>query len=257
MTVVIIEDEMKAARDLQRMLQAIDDTIQVLTILDSIENGKQWFETNENPDLIFSDIQLADGLCFDLFKQVEVKCPVIFCTAFDEYLMTAFDTNAISYLLKPVSMEKMEKALAKYLTLKVGFQKKRAIDQIGNLLSGLKPAYKSTLLVHQKEKIIPVAVQEVAFFHLDAPMVSIVTLTQQKYHLALNLDDIEKTVDPAIFYRANRQFIINRTAIRTAEKFFARKLVAQLSVKTPEPVIVSKAKSSDFLKWLEGGQPLM
>jgi two-component system LytT family response regulator len=252
MTVLIIEDEMKAARELKRIIHEIDDTIKIIAILDSIETGKQWFEENESPDLIFSDIQLADGLCFDLFSQIEIKSPVIFCTAFDEYLMNAFDTNAISYLLKPVTKEKVERAVTKYSKLKEGFQKKQSIDYISDLLKGFKLPYKTTLLVHQKEKIIPVPVQDIAFFYLDTPMVSIVTLTHQKYYLSNNLDDIEKTVDPAIFYRANRQFIVNRKAISTAEKFFARKLVAQLSVKTPEQIIVSKAKAPDFLKWLEG-----
>lgn len=252
MTILIVEDEIKAAKELKRIIHEIDDTLTILEIIDSIETGKQWFEENEHPDLIFSDIQLADGLCFDLFSQIDVKAPVIFCTAFDEYLMNAFDTNAISYLLKPVTKEKIEKALTKYSTFKRGFQKTHPIEHISDLLKGLKLSYKTTLLVHRKEKIIPVPVQDIAFFYLDTSMVSIVTLTHQKYHLSTNLDDIEKTVDPAIFYRANRQFIVNRKAISTAEKFFARKLVAQLSVKTPEQIIVSKAKASDFLKWLEG-----
>lgn len=252
MTVLIIEDEMKAARELKRIIHETDDSIKIIAIVDSIETGKRWFEENEHPDLIFSDIQLADGLCFDLFSQIEVKAPVIFCTAFDEYLMNAFDTNAISYLLKPVTKEKVEKALTRYSKLRESFQKKQSIGYISDLLKGFKQPYKTTLLVHQKEKIIPVPVQDIAFFYLDTPLVSIVTLTQQRYHLSTDLDDIEKTVDPSVFYRANRQFIVNRKAISTAEKFFARKLIAQLSVKTPEQIIVSKAKASDFLKWLEG-----
>lgn len=252
MTVLIIEDEMKAARELKRIIHETDDSIQIIAIVDSIETGKQWFEENEHPDLIFSDIQLADGLCFDLFSQIEVKAPVIFCTAFDEYMMNAFDTNAISYLLKPVTKEKVEKALTRYSKLREGFQKKQSTGYLTDLLKVFKQPYKTTLLVHQKEKIIPVPVQDIAFFYLDTPLVSIVTLTQQRYHLSTDLDDIEKTVDPSMFYRANRQFIVNRKAISTAEKFFARKLIAQLSVKTPEQIIVSKAKASDFLKWLEG-----
>lgn len=252
MTILIIEDEIKAARELERILYELDDTLKICAIIDSIEAGKQWFEEHESPDLIFSDIQLADGLCFDLFSQIGIKSPVIFCTAFDEYLMNAFDTNAISYLLKPVTKEKVEKALIKYAKFKEGFQKKSSVEQISDLLKGLKLSYKTTLLVHQKEKIIPVQVKDIAFFYLDTPVVSITTLNNQKYALSSNLDDLEKSLDPAHFYRANRQFIINRKAIDNVERFFARKLVAQLSVKSPEQIIVSKAKASDFLKWLEG-----
>lgn len=252
MRVLIIEDEMKAARELTKILLAIDDTIKILATIDSIEKGKQWFEQNEPPDLIFSDIQLADGLCFDLFNLIEIRSPVIFCTAFDEYLMNAFDTNAVSYLLKPIGREKVEKALTKFEMLKEGFQKQQSMGDVAGLLKTLHLHYKTTLLVHQKEKIIPVQVKEIAFFYLDTPVVSITTLNNQKYYLSSNLDDLEKSLDPAHFYRANRQFIINRKAIDNVERFFARKLAAQLSVKTPEQVLVSKAKASDFLKWLEG-----
>lgn len=252
MTVLIIEDEIKAAKELTRMILQADDTITIAAVIDSIEAGKKWFAENESPDLIFSDIQLADGLCFDLFARVDIKSPVIFCTAFDAYLMNAFDTNAISYLLKPVTTEKVQKALNKYADFKERFQRQQSAENITGLLKNLKLHYKTTLLVHQKEKIIPVPVHEIAFFYLDTTVVQIITLTHQKYYLSANLDDLEKTMDPALFYRANRQFIVNRKAIRTAEKFFARKLVAQLSVQTPEQIIVSKAKASDFLKWLEG-----
>ncbi|WP_341908254.1 LytTR family DNA-binding domain-containing protein [Fluviicola taffensis] len=251
MKVLIIEDEIRAARELKKIILQMDDTILITAIIDSIEKGKQWFDENESPDLIFSDIQLADGLCFDLFNQIELKSPIIFCTAFDEYLMNAFDTNGISYLLKPITQKKVEKAFAKFLQFKDNFQ----IDPTNNfnsLTKNLKVNYKTTLLVYQKEKIIPIPVREIAFFHLDNAVVSITTVTNRKFHLSSNLDDIHKTLDPEHFYRANRQYIIQRAAIENVERYFARKLVAKLMVKTPEKLIISKARASDFLKWLEG-----
>lgn len=137
MKVLIIEDEAKAVRELSTLLSYIDDDIQVIAALDSVEQALKWFSENDQPDLIFSDIQLADGICFDIYKQIQVHSPVIFCTAFDEYLMKAFDTNAISYLLKPITREKIEKALDKFHSLKLAFEKKQNVEKMNNLLQQL------------------------------------------------------------------------------------------------------------------------
>jgi two-component system response regulator LytT len=250
--VLIIEDEAKTARELANMINNIDDTINVITILDSVEQSLQWFAQNKQPDLIFSDIQLADGLCFEIYQKIQVTSPIIFCTAFDEYLMNAFDTNAVSYLLKPVTKEKVEKSFEKFRSLKSVFESEKSNANLSGLLQQLKYSYKTALLVNQKEKIIPVQVKDIAFFYLDRTIVNITTLANQKYYLSSALDDVEKMIDPSMFYRANRQFLINKNAIANAERFFARKLVAKLIVDTPETVIVSKAKASEFLQWLEG-----
>jgi two-component system LytT family response regulator len=250
--VLIIEDEAKTARELANMLKHIDDTVNVIAILDSVEQALQWFGQNKQPDLIFSDIQLADGLCFEIYNKIQVTSPIIFCTAFDEYLMNAFDTNAVSYLLKPITREKVEKAFEKFHSLKSVFDKDKSTTNITGLLQQLKYNYKTALLVNQKEKIIPIQVKDIAFFYLDKTIVNITTLTNQKYYLSSTLDEIEKMIDPVLFYRANRQFLINKNAITNAERFFARKLVAKLLVSTPETIIVSKAKASEFLQWLEG-----
>lgn len=252
MRVLILEDENKAARELSRIILEIDDTIKIVGVIDSIEMGKQWFENNEDPDLIFSDIQLADGLSLDLFDTVKIKSTIIFCTAFDEYLMNAFETNAISYLLKPITLEKVEKALLKFEQYREIFNVKQIKDNFTNLLSSFKQSYKSTLLVHQKDKIIPVSVNDIAIIYLDGTMVGIWTMAGQKYYYFNSLDEIEKSMDPNVFYRANRQFIINRVSIDTVEKFYARKLVVKLKIGLSEQIVISKAKSSHFLRWLEG-----
>lgn len=250
--ILIIEDEAKAARELAGILKHIDDEINVLAMLDSVEQSLQWFGSNPQPDLIFSDIQLADGLCFDIYNHVNIKSAVIFCTAFDEYLMNAFDTNAVSYLLKPITREKVEKAVDKFHSLKSAFEKEPNPVNISGLLQQLKYNYKTALLVNQKEKIIPLQVKDIAFFYLDKTIINVTTVSRQQYYLSTTMDDIEKMLDPAMFYRANRQFIINKNAIANAERFFARKLVAKLVVDTPETIIVSKAKATGFLQWMEG-----
>lgn len=249
--ILIIEDEAKAARELAAMLTAIDEDIEIAAILDSVEQSLQWFDTHDKPDLIFSDIQLADGLCFDIYNKAQVQCPVVFCTAFDEYLINAFDTHAISYLLKPVTRQKLEKSLDKFYALKSVFEKQHQAGFAG-LLEQLRNQYKTALLVHEKDKIIPLQVQEIAFFYLDKSLLSVTTLANKRYYLSSSLDELEKSLDPSCFYRANRQFLINRASIANAERFFARKLVAKLVVQTPEPIVISKAKASEFLQWLSG-----
>lgn len=249
--VVILEDEAKAARELAHILRHIDKDIKILATLDSVEQALVWFSQHRQPGLIFSDIQLADGMCFDIYNQINIQSPIVFCTAFDEYMMNAFDTNAVSYILKPITREKVEKALEKCYLMKSAFEMKQD-SGLAVLLKQLKYQYKTALLVNNKEKIIPVSVKDIAYFYLDRTMVTIVTIANQKYYLSSTLEEVEQLLDPAIFYRANRQFLINRSAIANAERFFARKLVAKLVVDTPETIIVSKAKASEFLHWLSG-----
>ncbi|WP_343691908.1 LytTR family DNA-binding domain-containing protein [Chitinophaga sp.] len=251
MTVLIIEDEPRAAKELKNMIQQIDDTIQVTGILESVEQAKDWFALNPQPDLILSDIQLADGLSFEIYSQVQVTSAVIFCTAFDEYLLHAFDTNAVSYLLKPVTIEKLEKALGKYNQMKAAFAHTTVPNNLQSLMQMIKPAHKTALLVNEKEKIIPVQVKDIACIYLDNTILQITTLQNKKYFITATMDETEKILDPADFYRANRQYLINRAAIVNAERYFARKLVVKLMVPTEEQIVVSKAKSADFLQWLE------
>lgn len=252
MNVLLIEDEAKAARELQKMLLEIDDTIQVMGIVESVEQAKEWFAQYPQPDLILSDIQLADGLSFDIYKQVPVSCAVVFCTAFDEYLMDAFETNAVSYLLKPVSIDKLEKALLKYKSMSAAFTAGQVPNNLDRLLQAVRPAYKSALLVNEKEKIIPIQVKDIACIYLDNTVLQIITLQNKRYFTTATMDETERVLDTNLFYRANRQYLVNRDAIANAERFFARKLVVKLNVPTPENIVVSKAKASDFLQWLEG-----
>lgn len=253
MKVLIIEDEAKTARELSNLLTSIDPHIKISGILDSVEQAIEWFTHNPQPDLIFSDIQLADGLCFSIYEQVKIKCPIIFCSAFDEYLLTAFETNAISYLLKPVTKDKLQGALNKFNTLKAAFDSEPYSNAIEILLKQVKQPYKTTLLVNQGEKIIPIQTKDIACFYMENTVIQVITLKHQKYFIVNTMDELEKKVDHDYFYRANRQFLINRNAIINAERFFTRKLIIKLSVETPETITVSKVKATDFLTWLENG----
>jgi two-component system LytT family response regulator len=252
MQVLIIEDEKKAARNLEKILSEIDDTIHVAAVIESVEQGIKWFGEHASPDLIFSDIQLTDGVSFLIYQQVKIEAPVIFYTAFDEYLMQAFDTNAVSYLLKPVNPEQVERALEKYRNMRKMFRERNGEQPVNTLLSQLDYRYKSALLVNQGEKIIPLKTDDIACFYLDENFLLIITRSNQKYRYSSSLDEMQQQLNSTQFYRANRQFIINREYVTGIERYFTRRLVAKLSVETPEKIIVSKTRSTEFLNWLEG-----
>lgn len=252
MNILIIEDEIRTANELEKILLSIDPTIHILDKIDSIEASIAYLENNDHPDLIFADIQLADGMSFEIFQSIEVKSPIIFCTAFDEYMTEAFDTNAISYILKPVNKEKVSAALQKFQNLRIAFEPVKAAQNIANATRQLKLTYKTTLLVEHRQNIIPLPVSEIAFLYLDKTIIKITTFNNQTYHLTSSMDELEKNIDPEVFYRANRQFLINKKSIANIERFFTRKLAAKLIVSTPETVVVSKAKASEFLRWIEG-----
>jgi two-component system response regulator LytT len=249
MNVLIIEDEARSAKELVQLIAAADAGMRVIAILESVEQGLTWLAANPHPDLIFSDIQLTDGSSFDIFRRVAITCPIVFCTAFDDYLMDAFETNAISYLLKPVTKEKVEGALQKLRLLRGGNREHGQAD-VQSLLKQLKQPYKSTILVNVREKIIPVATRDIAYFNMGHSVVEVCTLQQQKYFTTGSMDELEKTMDPELFFRANRQYLIGRAAIANAERSFSRKLMVKLIVPTAEAIVVSKAKASEFLHWL-------
>ncbi|MBS1606540.1 MAG: response regulator transcription factor [Bacteroidetes bacterium] len=251
MKVLIIEDERKAAAELRSMILALRPNWIIADILPSAADAIEWLTENRCPDLIFSDIQLADAVSFRIFETVRTDCPIIFCTAYDEYAIQAFETNGIDYLLKPVDMNRLERSLSKLELLQRN--KTAAASDITRLIGQLSAPFKKTVLVHLKDRIVPVAYSDIAFFYYAKGIVTIRLISGSAYHIPQGMDELETAADPHIFYRANRQFLINRDAVRTIEKFFARKLVVRLTVETPEALVVSKAKASDFLNWLEKG----
>jgi len=255
MRVLIIEDERKAAQELKTLVLRLRPDWVVVDILPSAAEAIDWFTENKQPDLIFADIQLADAVCFHIFETVAVKCPIIFCTAYDEFAIKAFQTTGIDYLLKPVDTLRLEQSLQKLDDLRAVFHPggPSHYPDIGRLMERITPVIGRTALVHHKDKIIPVNHADIAFFYYSQGTVTIRLLNGAVYPAGNGIDEVEKTTDPRLFYRANRQFLINRHAIRTIERFFARKLVVKMACETSEPVVVSKAKAGEFLGWLESG----
>lgn len=252
MKVLIIEDEQRTALNLQSIMQEIDPSIQVLRIEDSVEGAIHYLNTQPAPDLIFMDIQLADGQSFEIFQETKVVSPVIFCTAFDEYALQAFQVNGVDYILKPFDRESVKRALSKVKHLQNFFQENPSgLEKLAGLLRDMKPSYKTSFLVGHREKLFPVSAQDIAYFYIENEITFLHTYEGKRYVVNHTLDELEKSLDPQQFYRANRQFLVNFRAVSQVEHYFARKLILKLNASTKEPVVISKAKASEFLSWME------
>lgn len=253
MKVLIIEDEARTAKDLKKMLEKTDNDIQVLTILPSVESAIKWFLENESPDLIFSDIQLGDGLSFDIFRQVKIKSPVIFCTAYDEYAINAFEANSIDYLLKPLDEEMLEKSIEKYNRFRQHFvsQPLEYNQNLNRVLTEMDQKHKRSLLVYSGEKIIPIKVSDVCFICSTNGIITLYTVKNIEYSIQYSMEQLESMLDFRQFFRANRQFLINRDAIQIVEHYFNRRLFLKLNCETSDKIIISKTKAQEFLNWIE------
>jgi len=217
MDVVIIEDEIQTAWDLGNSIHALRPDFKVIAVIDSVETGLEWFNDHEQPDIIFSDIQLGDGLAFDVLRNVQLICPVIFCTAYDDYAIQAFQNNGIDYLLKPIKEELLKKSLDKFDLLKRPLKNlydTALLDKLVKEITGNIKSYKSTFLVSYREKMIPVNIADIIFFSVINDAVELNTKNKEQYRLSYSLDYIESIVDPKIFYRANRQCLLARNAIK-------------------------------------------
>lgn len=251
MRILIIEDEQRTALDLQATIREIQPDAHFLPILDSVETAVRYLRTAPAPEVAFMDIQLADGLSFDIFTETEITCPVIFCTAFDEYALQAFSVNSVDYILKPFDRESVQRALAKVQRLENFFQRNNNnSNELANLLSTLRPAAKTTFLVAHRDKLIPISVQEVAYFYIEHEVSFLHTFDNRRFIVNHTLEELEQLVDKQLFYRANRQFLVHSKAIDEVEQYFARKLRLKLNAAIKEPIVVSKAKATEFLQWM-------
>jgi DNA-binding LytR/AlgR family response regulator len=251
MKIIIIEDELKAAKSLANLIAKLKPDAKIVAQLQSVESAVNYLSENEEPELIFMDVQLSDGLCFDIFKMVKIHCPVIFCTAYGEYAMEAIKANGIDYLLKPFSKEDLQAALEKVDNFKNFFQQNTQPD-LDVLLKkvGLDEGKKS-FLVFKNNKYTTIQTETIAFFYIRYEAVSIMTFQGQEYPVVQSLDQIQGLLSPMQFYRLNRQYLINFSAIKEVEHYFARKLLVKLVVPSPEKLLIGKEKTTAFLSWLE------
>lgn len=251
MQLVIVEDEITASENLRYLLSEIDPSIEVIKVLDSVKGAVDYFKTEPKVDLVLMDIHLADGLSFEIFKEVELEAPIIFTTAYDQYAIQAFKVNSVDYILKPVNEKDLSSALEKY-KLRVPSEVQIS-TQLQGLLASIqdkKPSFKTTYLVQKRDELVPVAVENIAYFYIDTGMVKSVTKDNQTYVINSKLEDIEAELDPSVFHRVNRQFILNRTVIVNIKFYFNGKLIINTSPKTEERIVVSKAKATEVKSWM-------
>jgi two-component system, LytTR family, response regulator LytT len=219
-------------------------------MLGSIEQTVAWLSANHHPDLAFFDIQLEDGLSFEIFRQVEVDFPVIFTTAFDEYAIEAFKVNSVDYLLKPIKEQDLRFSLDKYKRLNKGNISSALIRRIMESIPGYGAA--STFLIHYKNKLIPVADKDFAFFYIDNGLVHGCTHTNQVYPIGHTVEELEVKLNAKQFFKANRQYIVNRSAVKEIEFYFNGRLLLKLSPPPKEAVLISKARVPMFKEWMRG-----
>lgn len=253
MKIVIIEDEHLTAEDLSDAILRIEPSYQVIAILSSVKEAIDFFDQKPEADLIFSDIQLGDGLSFEIFKNRQIQIPVIFCTAYDEYALNAFQANSIDYILKPFSTATIKASLDKYKSLKEAMAPQGNISQTGieQLLVNMDSRPKSSsILIHYKDQIIPIPEKDIALISIKNESTSIKTFENKVYFVNKTLDELENKLG-SIFFRANRQNLVNRSAVKSVEQYGARKLALILSVPHSETVSVSKEKHTPLMNWLE------
>ncbi|MCU0340649.1 MAG: LytTR family DNA-binding domain-containing protein [Spirosomaceae bacterium] len=255
MKALIIEDEYPAAERLAKLILKADDSIEIVGVLESIEAARQWFQCHPAPDLIFSDIQLSDGLSFAIFEEMPVRSPIIFTTSYDEYAIKAFKVKSIDYLLKPIKPQELAVAIDKFKEMRGAFSGQDYALKIQSLLDTLPTAgrkYKTRFLVQQNEQLLPVAQSEIAYFLTANEMVCLVRHDNKQFLVDYTLEELEKLLDPTIFFRVNRQCIAALPAVRKIHTYFNGKLKLQLTPEPPQEVLVSREKAATFKAWLEG-----
>jgi DNA-binding LytR/AlgR family response regulator len=246
--ILIIEDEAPAARRLEKLILQLDSKISIVGILDSVEETLAWLRQEPNPDLIFSDIQLADGLSFQIFESFPILCPIIFATAYDEYAIKAFQHHSIDYLLKPIDPVHLQKAWNKYLAL----NQSNAPTNLTAMLEAInnKVDYKERFLIKQGDQFKYIKTTEVAYFFSSEGYSFLMDKKGKKFIVDDKLDQLESQLDPKQFYRINRKFIIDESAILKISSYFNSRLILKLNPDPKQEVIVSRERVQEFKRWL-------
>ena len=251
MDILIVEDEKPAALRLQALINELRPSCQIVNIVDSIQTATSWLKSNDTPNLIFMDIQLADGLSFDIFSEVDVKAPVIFTTAYDQYTLKAFKYNSIDYLLKPIDTVDLEASILQYEKL---HEPQKIIDKntiLSIIESFQKQGFKERFLVKSKDQLSYVNTKEVAYFYSEDGVLFLTTDQGKRYMLDNTIDKLLELLDPKFFYRINRKLIVRHEAIDNINFYFNSRLKLDLKPQTSFDVIVARERVKGFKAWLD------
>jgi len=253
MKIVIIEDGINIALNMKKYIEEYDSSNQVVQILGSVEEAIDYFKYSPCPDLIFSDIELNDGICFDIFSEVEMKCPIIFTTSYSEYWQKAFKLNSIDYLLKPIIRKKIANSFELLKEVKEFYKDEQDTDRINNILQAIskdtQPVYKERFFLRKGDRYHLIKAQDVVYIYSSEKLTNIVVRGGEKYFSYVSLSKIEHEVDPAKFFRINRKYIVNIDHIQKVIPFFKGKLTIIMSENEKE-LLVSQAKANYFRNWL-------
>jgi DNA-binding LytR/AlgR family response regulator len=252
MNIVIIEDEIMTAEDLAEIISQMAADIHISAILHSVKDSIQYFKELPSTDLVFSDIQLGDGLSFEIFRAVRVEAPIIFCTAYDEYALEAIRSNGIEYILKPFTAETVTRAIDKYHQLKKHFVPAELdYEKLIRSITGNGGSEKkiNSILVYYKDKILPVGLDEIALFYIDKELTRLHCFNGKIYMVNQTLEELEQ-LSKGSFFRVNRQYLVNRRAVVDAHHYQPRKYIINLSIPFKDALVVSKNRTAAFLQWL-------
>jgi two-component system response regulator LytT len=245
----IVEDEKVAAERLSGLIKKSDPSIDITEVVQTVKNAVQWLNTHQAPDLIFMDIQLADGLSFEIFEQTIVKTPVIFTTAYDEYALKAFKVNSIDYLLKPIDQKELKNAIDKFK--ENNLPKEIPVQVFDNILHSLTKNYKNKFVIKVGEHIKVFTTEDVQCFYSIVKNTFLQNNSGRDYAISYSLDQLEDLLDPSMFFRINRKFIVSSSAISDIISFSNSRLQVKLNSNKSDDLIVSREKVQDFKKWLE------
>ena len=251
MKILIVEDEPRAASQLQNLLNKSVYDFEVLTVIDSVEDTVHWFRKNKTPDLVFMDIQLADGLSFEIFQKIEVTAPIIFTTAFDQYAIQAFKVNSIDYLLKPIKQSDLDTALNKFSKYKNQSKKTIEPNILKELLSSMQTQQKRTgILVKEGSGFIQIRVSELLYMYSQDSITFGITHTNKRYIIDETMDQLFSSLEETQFYRINRGQIISKISIQKIEPYFNHRVKLSLLNPRDQEFIVSRQKTPDFKEWM-------
>ncbi|MBR6867298.1 MAG: response regulator transcription factor [Prevotella sp.] len=251
MKVLIIEDETAASENLIAMLLEIDPGIEVLKVQESVQQTVRWLNSNPAPDLIFMDIHLSDGSAFTLFQEMEITVPIVFTTAFDQYALDAFTVNSIDYLLKPIKTSELERALEKFKR----WTKSDVMEYLERMMKmrpadSVKTDYITSLLVPVKDKLTPVSLDDAACIYSTDRKTQIHLKSGKMMLYNRSLDSLISSLDPAKFFRANKQYIVARDCVKDIVVWFDSRLLVNMPIELPEPLFVSKNKAAEIKNWI-------
>jgi len=252
MRILIIEDEPQAAQRLETLIRGIEPDVDILDKIDSVKRSVQWFGNHPHPDLVFMDIQLADGISFAIFEQCEIKAPVIFTTAYDEYALKAFKVNSVDYILKPVDKEELEQAFKKLRNfVKSNINTNALLENINHAMSLLTRKHKARFVVKIGEHLKMIETNQILYFYSQNKTTFCHTQDSRNIILDFTLEQLEEMVDPLLFYRINRKYMVSAKAVKDIISYTNSRLRLVLQNNTDTDIIVARERVQEFKEWLD------